>query len=143
MGGWVGGCHCSVSHSMFGKMIVFFLFFVFFLREKQLCLGRSEQEQFCFLSSSSCCCHLLTLTPSPPLFLSLFFALLLINPPSLASFHSCLGLPRLQHSLFIPQPLPCLCLPPSPDSGSVLLARLPMCLSVCQREISTGGERVT
>lgn len=39
-GGWVGGCHCSVSHSMFGKMIVFFLFFVFFFKRKAALFGQ-------------------------------------------------------------------------------------------------------
>lgn len=37
-GGWVGVT--AVSHSMFGKMIVFFLFFVFFFKRKAALFGQ-------------------------------------------------------------------------------------------------------
>ncbi len=116
----------SVSQSVFGEMIVGF-------RERAALFGQEQAR--------------IALFP--------FIIVLLLSPPNILLFHLLSFCPFLPYSSFplfplfsfsflpCPSPPPSFSPPPtslspsvspSPDWGSVLLVRQPMCLSVCVRE---------
>lgn len=116
----------SVSQSVFGEMIVGF-------RERAALFGK-EQARIAlfpfiiilFLSPPNILlyylfsfCPFLPYFSSPPLFPFLLFIPVLPIPTPSARFSSPILTPSVS---------------PSPDWGSVLLVRQPMCLSVCVRE---------
>lgn len=98
-GGWVGVT--AVSHSMFGKMIVFFLFFVFFFKRKAALFGQEWARTILFpfifvllLSSaninpvtSSLFVSLFCLAPHQPSLSRVFSFLPWPTPPSAFAFH--------------------------------------------------------